>query len=242
MRCGSVKIHRLTFHFVFIPWLQRELDAYVERHNSLHMPRFNKNKVLPRGRPDDIWHHPERFGTKNFAVSHVLCLNNGPYSPASLQVHVRQEFLDEMRNKYAPPDHHCFELVPPEFAATVAELYGPQGMPKISMNNAWQEYARVLAFVSGKQIFIPPEFGLRDPLEMPPEEFVPILDLPRPQSGMDRMEIIEEFEVPVDNEDIPELEGMGEDDDENRDSIMEYDDGPRVPLTGYSVVNSLDSV
>ena len=59
---------RLVFHYVFLPYIQRELDTFRERFN-LSKPRANRNKALPRGRPDDIFHNPETFGSKDFSVS-----------------------------------------------------------------------------------------------------------------------------------------------------------------------------
>lgn len=59
--------YRLVFHYVFIPWLQSELDTYREEANDTR-PRFDKNKILPHGRPLEIFRHPEDYGTCDFAV------------------------------------------------------------------------------------------------------------------------------------------------------------------------------
>ena len=63
---------RLVFQFVFIPWLQEELDQYIARFND-RKPRLNRKKVLPHGRPSDIFENPRKFGSEDFSVSlHVI--------------------------------------------------------------------------------------------------------------------------------------------------------------------------
>ncbi|EGN97396.1 hypothetical protein SERLA73DRAFT_75084 [Serpula lacrymans var. lacrymans S7.3] len=89
-------LQRLTFHYIFIPWLQDELDLFVDRFNHT-LPRHNRNKILPHGRPADIFEQPENFESQDFSILHLPSLN-------------------EVRNMYASPDHPVFELVPPAFA------------------------------------------------------------------------------------------------------------------------------
>ena len=67
----------LVFHWLFIPWLQKELDAWVERYNNSRK-RADQNKILPHGVPNDICAFPERFGALDFKVSasdhHIVIL------------------------------------------------------------------------------------------------------------------------------------------------------------------------
>jgi hypothetical protein len=58
----------LVFRWLFIPWLQKELDAWVERYNNSRK-RADRNKILPHGVPNDICAFPERFGALDFKVS-----------------------------------------------------------------------------------------------------------------------------------------------------------------------------
>ncbi|KAG1871820.1 hypothetical protein DFJ58DRAFT_713774 [Suillus subalutaceus] len=89
-------LERLVFHFVFIPWLQHELDLFADKFNNTK-PRFNMHKILPHGRPNDIFDCPERFDCRDFSV----IVDN-----SSLEV----------RKTYAPSDH-------PEFStAFMSEL------------------------------------------------------------------------------------------------------------------------
>ena len=57
----------LVFHYVFIPWLQRELDWYKESHNDIR-PRKDRRKILPIERPNLIYDFPQDYGTCDFAV------------------------------------------------------------------------------------------------------------------------------------------------------------------------------
>jgi hypothetical protein len=60
---------RMVFRWVFIPWLQRELDAYRDRVNNT-AKRRDRNKVLPHGVPNLIYNTPEDFGALDFKVRH----------------------------------------------------------------------------------------------------------------------------------------------------------------------------
>lgn len=60
----------MVFHYIFIPWLQKELDQYRELANDTK-PRFNRHKILPHGRPIEIFHHPKDFGTADFNVCFI---------------------------------------------------------------------------------------------------------------------------------------------------------------------------
>jgi hypothetical protein len=58
----------MVFRWVFIPWLQRELDAYQDRVNNTRKRR-DRNKILPHGVPNLVYQSPENFGALNFKVS-----------------------------------------------------------------------------------------------------------------------------------------------------------------------------
>ena len=57
----------LTFRFVFIPWLQSELDAYCDRVN-ITAKRLDRNKILPHGVPAQMFEHPEDYAALDFKV------------------------------------------------------------------------------------------------------------------------------------------------------------------------------
>lgn len=60
-------LSRLVFHYLFIPWLQSKLDTYRTEANDTR-PRYNRHKVLPLGRPVEIFENPEEYGTLDFGV------------------------------------------------------------------------------------------------------------------------------------------------------------------------------
>lgn len=62
-----VILQRLTFRWIFIPWLQVELDAYRSRVNSSRKRR-DRNKILPHGVPDHIAEFPHLYGVLDFKV------------------------------------------------------------------------------------------------------------------------------------------------------------------------------
>ncbi|KAJ7728625.1 hypothetical protein B0H16DRAFT_1697380 [Mycena metata] len=82
----SILLQALVFRWVFIPWLQRELDAYRDRVNN-PARRADRNKVLPHGIPNQMYKAPEDFGVLDFKIK---------VDPAAIAY---------VRNLYAPPDH-----------------------------------------------------------------------------------------------------------------------------------------
>ena len=61
----------LTFRWVFIPWLQVELEAYADHINNTKK-QADRNKILPHGQPNDIHHSTEQYGCLDFKVSHSI--------------------------------------------------------------------------------------------------------------------------------------------------------------------------
>lgn len=58
---------RLVFRWVFIPWLQHELDAYRNRINN-SKKRADRNKILPHGVPNHMMERPHDYGFLDFRV------------------------------------------------------------------------------------------------------------------------------------------------------------------------------
>ncbi|KIK19056.1 hypothetical protein PISMIDRAFT_40156, partial [Pisolithus microcarpus 441] len=57
----------MIFHWVFIPWLQAELDNYQD-HINHSQKHCDKKKVLPHGIPNLIYHCAEDYGALDFKV------------------------------------------------------------------------------------------------------------------------------------------------------------------------------
>ncbi|KAG0704749.1 hypothetical protein DFH29DRAFT_981365 [Suillus ampliporus] len=120
-------LKRLVFHFIFIPWLQCELNLFAERFNNAK-PHYNMHKILPHSRPNDIFYHPEKFGSQDFSVK-----VDGPS-------------LDLVCHTYAPSDHPVFLLVPREFSEQAYAFMSELGHTKLTItrNNVWDMYADLL--------------------------------------------------------------------------------------------------
>ncbi|EGN95132.1 hypothetical protein SERLA73DRAFT_21814, partial [Serpula lacrymans var. lacrymans S7.3] len=118
-------LQRLVFHYVFIPWIQQELDCFVDRFNRTK-PQYNSHKLLPHGCPIDIFNQPEKFESRDFVVK------------------IHPPYLTEVRNKYAPPDYHVFNLVPPAFALQARAISDAANYPPICCNNVWDIYVHLL--------------------------------------------------------------------------------------------------
>ncbi|KAG6908222.1 hypothetical protein DXG01_005694 [Tephrocybe rancida] len=121
-------LEAMVFRWVFIPLLQRELDAYRDRINN-SKKRADKNKVLPHGAPNDIYTNPENFGVLDFKAS---------------TIHVEHQAIDYVRSLYAPPNHPVFELVPLTFGTYATQFYQTLGQPVITRNNVWDVYLDIL--------------------------------------------------------------------------------------------------
>ncbi|KAF7312964.1 hypothetical protein MKEN_00981000 [Mycena kentingensis (nom. inval.)] len=118
-------LETLVFRFVFIPWLQREVDAYVERVNNM-AKRRDKNKILPHGVPCDIFRNAEDYGALDFKVQ---------ADPARVQ---------QIRDLLAPSNHEVFKLVPDDFAVLAMEFYSMIGSPRVTRVNVWDVYRGIL--------------------------------------------------------------------------------------------------
>ncbi|KAG1738475.1 hypothetical protein EDB19DRAFT_1982912 [Suillus lakei] len=86
-------LQMMVFRWVFIPWLQRELDAYQDRVNNTRKRR-DRNKILPHGVPNLVYNSPEDFGALNFKIT------------------VEREALDHVRDLYINPSHVVHEEIP----------------------------------------------------------------------------------------------------------------------------------
>ncbi|EGO28160.1 hypothetical protein SERLADRAFT_405819 [Serpula lacrymans var. lacrymans S7.9] len=109
-------LERLVFHFIFIPWLQSELDCFADCFNTT-CPRRNKNKILPQGHPDDIFQQPTRWDSSDFM---------------------------QVRKKYVSPNHEVFFLVPLAFHELASTFLSDTRNPLVTMNTAWDVYSMLL--------------------------------------------------------------------------------------------------
>ncbi|KAJ4466608.1 hypothetical protein C8J55DRAFT_439669, partial [Lentinula edodes] len=123
-------LENLVFRWVFIPWLQAELDIYRDRRNNT-IKRHDKNKVLPHGVPAHIESSPESYGSFNFGVQ------------------VEDMHIAAVEKVFAPTDHPVFQLVPSSFAEMISQFYAELGSPQITRSNVWDVYNGLLSKFRG---------------------------------------------------------------------------------------------
>ncbi|KAJ7191511.1 hypothetical protein GGX14DRAFT_506825 [Mycena pura] len=123
----NILLESLVFRFVFIPWLQAELDAYIQRLNN-SQKRADRNKILPHGVPNDIFENAEEYGALDF------------------KVRVHPHTIQQVRELYAPPSHPVFQLVPPDFNELAQQFYGQisDPPPQVTRTNVWDIYLAIL--------------------------------------------------------------------------------------------------
>ncbi|KAJ6458318.1 hypothetical protein C8R47DRAFT_995285 [Mycena vitilis] len=126
----DVLIEDLVFRWVFIPWLQAELDRYVERINNT-AKRADRNKILPHGVPNDICEHPANYGVLDFKIK------------------VNSNAIHDVRGIFAPPGNEVFELVPPDFQAIIGKIYMEIGQPPVTRATCWGVYRQLLGVFRG---------------------------------------------------------------------------------------------
>ncbi|KZT56061.1 hypothetical protein CALCODRAFT_413280, partial [Calocera cornea HHB12733] len=114
-------LHLLVFYWLFIPYLQSEIDCWVHSLNY-SSKRRDKNKILPQGRPQLIFEHATRFGTLDFGVK------------------VDHAAIAALQPVYAPQDTPHLELVPPGFAIIADALYDELGRPAVAWGNIWDVF------------------------------------------------------------------------------------------------------
>jgi hypothetical protein len=115
----------MVFHFVFIPWLQMELDKYAFCYNR-SAKRADTKSLLPRGLPEVIFQSPEGFDLRDYKVT------------------VDPSIFDTVEAKYAPADHPVFKLVPEHFCELACQFYEKIGSPIVNEKSAWKTYSDLL--------------------------------------------------------------------------------------------------
>ncbi|KAG1896154.1 uncharacterized protein F5891DRAFT_1130377 [Suillus fuscotomentosus] len=136
----------MVFRWVFIPWLQQELDAYQDRINNT-AKQHDHNKILPHGVPNLIYHSAEDFGALDFKIQ------------------IEPKALDF-------PSHCMFDLVPEGFSKCIQHCYNDLGRPVITRQSVWDTY-RLLLDALQLADKLPSEIQLQDDED---EDFVPLLD------------------------------------------------------------------
>ncbi|KAG1908077.1 uncharacterized protein F5891DRAFT_974653 [Suillus fuscotomentosus] len=135
----------MVFQWVFIPWLQRELDSYQDWINHT-AKRCDRNKVLPHGIPELIYRSTEDFGALDFKIK------------------IEKATVDHVRATYIKPGHPVFDLVPSDLGDTLQMCYECLGHPVVNRKSAWTVYLGLLHIFS-TLIETRPQMPLPDSIE-----------------------------------------------------------------------------
>ncbi|KAG2041212.1 hypothetical protein BDR03DRAFT_834911, partial [Suillus americanus] len=119
----------LVFHWVFIPWLQQELDAYCDHVNNT-AKRRDRNKastILLHGVPSLIYNSPQDFNALDSKVV-IDC-----------------DSVDRVQNHYINPSHSVFDIVPPTLGNFIQSCYDRMGCPEVTRSSVWTVYRNLLS-------------------------------------------------------------------------------------------------
>ncbi|KAI9447090.1 hypothetical protein BJY52DRAFT_1206604 [Lactarius psammicola] len=114
----------LVFRFIFIPFIQREVDAWVHQRNWTKR-RSDCKKVLPNGIPMIILQKPHKWKAADYKIA------------------IPPDTFNEIEKKYAPPDDPVFDLVPHPFAVRANAVWTDMGSPEPQFHNAWEIYLHI---------------------------------------------------------------------------------------------------
>ena len=94
--------------FIFIPVLQRELDIFWTTIWNNHRVRKQKNKELPNGIPEHIYHCPDQYGGEKCGVrlTEEDLLDVATYSEVLVDTddYLQAEFCQECERHIPDPD------------------------------------------------------------------------------------------------------------------------------------------
>ncbi|KAI6094415.1 hypothetical protein EDD16DRAFT_1487242 [Pisolithus croceorrhizus] len=124
---------RLIFLWLFIPWLQQELDAYVDHVNHTAKCCDQNKKSLPHGVPGLIHTSPADYGALDFNAS------------LQIRAYESQQFF------LLQTSHPIFNLVPPTFGGFLQECYVSFQSPSVSCHNVWVLYLKPLTSYNNMQ-------------------------------------------------------------------------------------------
>ncbi|KAI5997616.1 hypothetical protein F5J12DRAFT_725221 [Pisolithus orientalis] len=119
-----VLLFSMIFQWIFIPWLQEELDSYCDHVN--HTAKWHDhNKILPHRVAELIFDSPQDYG--KFSLSQFISANL-----TDPTAHVCELYVDA--------NHPVFDLVPHALNAHLEECYNILGHPAITHFTIWDVY------------------------------------------------------------------------------------------------------
>lgn len=148
-------LQRMIFRWIFIPWLQEELDSYRDRVNHT-AKRRDRNKVHPHGVAELIFDSPQDYGTLD------------------LKFMVDRAALKHVRELYVDANHPVFDLVPRALIAHLEECYNILGRPAITRFTVWDVYLHLLHAVQDRALL--PSLSVSLSADTEANDSLPLLD------------------------------------------------------------------
>ncbi|PBK84317.1 hypothetical protein ARMGADRAFT_1088556 [Armillaria gallica] len=121
----KIPLEVLVFRYIFIPWLQNELDEYIVKNNTTKK-RHNRKVACPNRVPLLVEQAPERFDARDYKVA---------FSPESIAT---------AWQIYAPKDHPVLKLVPDSFRQHTDLFMAELGHPRVTRERIWDIYLELL--------------------------------------------------------------------------------------------------
>ncbi|KAG1727663.1 uncharacterized protein EDB91DRAFT_1060983 [Suillus paluster] len=118
-------LQNMVFCWVFIPWLQQELDVYIQ-HQWHHLTFY---QILPHGVPSLIYDSPKDFNALDFKVT------------------IDRDGVDHVRELYINSAHPVFDIVPPTLGDFIQHCYDEMGCPEVTRTNVWIVYRNLLSIL-----------------------------------------------------------------------------------------------
>ncbi|KAI5982643.1 hypothetical protein EDD15DRAFT_2202662 [Pisolithus albus] len=122
----------MVFRWVFIPWLQAELDSYRDRINNSRKCRDKKKAS---------------FRSNDYMFLADLCRPTEDYGALDFKVMVTPGAVDYMEQLYITANHIVFDLIPAPLNVLIESCYNQLGRPLIRRSSVWIVYCNLLDLV-----------------------------------------------------------------------------------------------
>ncbi|TFK59433.1 hypothetical protein BDN72DRAFT_905849 [Pluteus cervinus] len=162
-------LHSLVFRWVFIPYIQAELDSYAHTRNTT-APRRQRHKIIPQGVPEMIQTRPDVFGCKDFKIIYP------------------EDWIGELEQQFADPTHEVFQLTPPLFHERAAKAYLSLDSPIVNYDTAWGVYRGIVQIFERSEPnaqFVELVNGTEEQRERVNDDKIDLI--PSVQKGLDRL-------------------------------------------------------
>ncbi|KAJ7702628.1 hypothetical protein B0H16DRAFT_1316758, partial [Mycena metata] len=125
----SDDIHKQTFYWIWVPFIQSRLDSFREYWNNHRISR-SKKKLNPSGSsPKNMFLNPEA----------------GRITARDCSIHVSPQLVEELREAYGgiQARDDAYRFVSQVFQSVADEAYWQMGCPEITLDSIWRIFSDV---------------------------------------------------------------------------------------------------